>query len=79
MAQGWIIAAKTPRAADKPPSTEVFAVAISDREVAIRVLVLDKELVDADVLVAGEATSELLDRFDVKDGRVESLWVIEHP
>jgi hypothetical protein len=78
MVHGWVIAAKRPQAADKPHAAEVFAVAISDREVALRVLVLQRELDDVDVLVVGEATKELLDRFDVKDGRIERLWVIEH-
>ncbi len=73
MAHGWIIAVKPPRVADKPPATEVFAVAISDREVALRVLVFHEEFDDADVLVAGEATPELLDRFDVKDALAQQL------
>ncbi len=80
MAEGWIIITKTPRVLGElnfPPLTEWFAVAIPDRNAALRVLRLRKNLNGAKILVAGAATREFLDQYDVRLGRVELLWVIQ--
>ena len=69
---GWIIIAKT-----KPnlePLTEWFAVAIRDRDTALNALKLRKDLFEAELMVAGEATSEFLSTYDVRDGQILSLW-----
>jgi hypothetical protein len=77
MPEGWIIIAKTKRMGGEPnfePLTEWFAVAIGDQSVALEVLKSRKELSEADLMVAGEATAEFLNEYDIRGGQILSLW-----
>jgi hypothetical protein len=69
---GWLIAVRTGR--PDRPTTEIFAVAIDDHDLAIERLRAQRELPDGlEIVAATEMYSEALKDFNMVDGDVVPL------
>jgi hypothetical protein len=73
MAKGWQIIATIKRLGGGPPMKEYFVIAIADPTEAMKALRERKIFLDTDLTVDGEATSETLERLDIKDGEILSV------
>ena len=73
MATGWIIIAHRKQEGTGAPLKEWYAVAIPDRVRAVEALLWRKNLLDATLMVDGEASPEYLDQLDVKEGQILSI------
>jgi hypothetical protein len=76
MAKGWKIISTTERLGGGPPMKEYFLVAIEDRHGAIEALRIRKNLLNATIVVDGEARPELFDWLDVQPGQILSVVAV---
>ncbi len=70
MPKAWRMIAYTQRLGGGKPLKEFYLVAISDRDAAIEALRIRKDLLDAQIEVLGEASSEFVDWLEVNNNEI---------
>ena len=70
MPKAWKMIAYTQRLGSGKPLKEFYLVAISDRDAAVEALRIRKDLVDAQIEVLGQATSDFVDWLEVKNNEI---------
>jgi len=70
MAKAWKVIVSRERLAGGLPAKEYYLVAISDRAKVVQELWIRRGLINEKIEVVGEASEELLDWWDVRDGQI---------
>jgi hypothetical protein len=76
MGKGWILVVVTPRLGGQPnfePLRECFLVGAVDSREALRILRERNNVDNAEYIVAGEATAQIIDHYALDPGDVKGL------